>query len=772
MMSRSILSPRQPRSFIYSCPVSSICRSFLVALLVAGMGALALKGADSVKILKASVGKDGRFGIRVPSDTDRYYVLFRGHDPEFSAPKAVAMQFGESGTTTLTESLGASGLGGFYRVVEYLRNAPADTDGDGTDDVTELSNPIRLSPLNPAKEIAFRDGTASIPDRATFKELSYQGDQVAIDTQLKGLEFVKFQIEKADTARPELFFINTVTHRSHPAFMRAIGITMGGGGGGGGGGGQRAPGTMRGVMVFHPLLLAPSGEPGLYTIEFEPNDSFPFDRIRLAQELVAANAPVVRNNLGYHPIGPAISRASQEKALYATSRIPVYLDADLLPKDIGYLPLHVAHAFGRLRLVAVGERPTARDIVIFRSLPNELSRVAGIITEVPQTPLSHVNLRAIQDNSPNAFIIGASTTDKIAALIGKNVFYKVEADGYEIREATIQEVDAYFDDLRPKQTQTPIRDLSVTMIRPLSVIAFGDSDSVGVKAANVATMRTFGFPEGTIPDGFGVPFYFYDEFMKFNGFYNVVTAMLADPAFRDSADVQEKMLDGLRKRIKDGKMPDWMMAALGELQGAFPTGTSIRCRSSTNNEDLPGFSGAGLYDSFTHHLEEGHLSKTIKQVFASLWNYRAFDEREFYRIDHFAAAMGVLVHPNFSDEKANGVAVTKDPLYQSQGNYYLNTQLGEDLVTNPEALSVPEEVLLSTTGNSSTLVRASNLVPDGERLLKTEHLTQMRTYLTRIQTSFRTLYKMPSTADFAMEIEFKVTSKGTLSIKQARPWVD
>ena len=65
-----------------------------------------------------------------------------------------------------------------------------------------------------------------------------------------------------------------------------------------------------------------------------------------------------------------------------------------------------------------------------------------------------------------------------------------------------------------------------------------------------------------------------------------------------------------------------MTEAFGPLHKSFPEGRSIRCRSSTNNEDLPGFSGAGLYDSTTHHPLEGHLSKSIKQVYASLWNFR------------------------------------------------------------------------------------------------------------------------------------------------------
>ena len=148
------------------------------------------------------------------------------------------------------------------------------------------------------------------------------------------------------------------------------------------------------------------------------------------------------------------------------------------------------------------------------------------------------------------------------------------------------------------------------------------------------------------------------------------------------------------------------------MHATYPVGQSLRYRSSTNNEDLPGFSGAGLYDSKTQdpdETEEDGIDKSIKGVWASLWNFRAFVERDFHRVDHLTTAMGVLVHPNYSDELANGVAVSYDPFSGREGAYYVNTQIGEDLVTNPEANSVPEELLLLSGGSYEVLVYSNRV---------------------------------------------------------------
>jgi len=611
------------------------------------------------------------------------------------------------------------------------------------------------------EEVKIENGTATIPDRATFQKLSYQGAEVLIDTHLAGNQFVKFQIEGASTGKPEIYFINTKTHRAHMMFMSTVGIQR-----------SRGPGgSMRGVLVYRPLAISPDGRPGLYTFEFEPHDRYPFAEIKLAFETLIFKSEELKGKLGYYPMPAALSRYKEEKELYDAANFRVYLDEHLLA-DIGFLPLNLGESFGRLRLMKLDEHPTSRDIVLYKSLPNEMPRTAGIITAVRQTPLSHVNLRAIQDKVPNAFITKASEQEAISKLIGKYVSYKVEASGYTIREATDEEVESHFAKLRPAEMQTPKRDLSVQKIRALKEVGFEDSVSVGVKAANLATMGTFELAAGMVPDGFAVPFHYYDAFMKHNRFYEQAAAIVEDKEVKKDSDKLRKALKNFRKLIEEGDMPDWTMSELSAVQESFPKGTGLRCRSSTNNEDLPGFSGAGLYDSCTHRADEGHLAKSIKQVFASLWNFRAVEERNFYRIDHMTTAMGVLLHPNFDDELANGVAVSDDILYQTSGNYYVNIQVGEDLVTNPEEESVPEELLLDWfDAEEAKLMRRSNRT-DKEQILSREHLEELRKSLGIIHNRFAKLYGHSYVDDhFAMEIEFKVDKDDKLSIKQARPWV-
>ncbi len=601
----------------------------------------------------------------------------------------------------------------------------------------------------------FEMGVAEIPDRESFEKLSYQGPEVARDAYLADLEFVKFVIDKENPNDHKVYFMNTQNHRAHPPWMRMVGINS----------------RERGAITYLPRLTNPSGTAGLYVIDFQPNDSYAFEDIQRIQNLLIGKMPLLKGRVAFHPLQGNLSRYQQEKGKYEKAKLAVHLDSDLY-RNIAFLPLNTAKSFGRLRIMDDTARPSPQDIVVYKTLPNQMPRVAGVITEMRQTPLSHVNLRAVQDQIPNAYVKDASSQKDIQSLDGKLVQYEVTPQGYKIQPATRTEVNRHLRDSRPKKSQTPPRNLSVQKIQPLSQIDFEQSDSFGGKTANLATLRRLKLHDGAIPDGFGVPFYFYDQFMQHNGLYDEVDRIVSLASDDPEPDVIRRELSGLQNKIKQGEMPPWMLTALDDTQSKFPAGSSIRCRSSTNSEDLPGFSGAGLYDSCTHKPDEGHLADSIKQVFASLWNFRAFEERQFFRINHQKSAMGVLLHPNFQDEQLNGVAVTDDILYETEGNYYVNTQIGEDLVTNPDRESSAEEMLLGWhKRDGQEMIRESVDAGDRGRLLSNSQIDELREALGRIHYGFEKRYQPAEGAPFAMEIEFKVTREGDLVIKQARPWV-
>lgn len=714
--------------------------------------------AQIVPIDNYSVNTIGQAQLSIQAQADKYYILRAQHSPTFNWATSMAM--GVDGTMVISEPSAAYPQSQ-YTITEHDIASPDDADGDGIDDVTEFNNMPTDAPFNYADAVAFVHGSTSIPDAQTFQDLATINN-VSWAPFLDGQLYVKFGILDRDTPEPKVYFINSNTYTIHASFFNGIGATVSGD-------------DSSGEIVFNANDILPNGVIGSYSFNFSFGNAKDFEATQRTYELLVANMPFLQNNMN-HFIGQSSenTHTNQYAADFVGSRVDVVFESDVFA-EINYIPFHEAEGYGFFKHMAdLNETPGTRDIVLYDALPNSLPRVGGIITSVVQTPLSHVNLRAIQDNVPNAYIADPLSIDSIANLLGGYIYYKVENEKFQIREATLAEVNDWYEELRPTEPQIPIRDLSITDILPLDGIDFGMSTAFGAKCSNVATMRSFGFPDNTIPDGFGIPFYYYDEFMKFNDFYIEAEVMIANPAFQSDINFRTDRLKDFRRSIKDAPMPQWMLDDLQAMHDDFPVGTAVRCRSSTNNEDLPGFSGAGLYTSKTQHLDEGHISKSIKQVYASMWNFRAYEERDFYRVDHFIAAMGILCHPNFQLEHSNGVGISLDPIYGTDSTYYLNTQVGESLITNPDPNSVPEEILLyqnPSQGGGYLVLRLSNLVDPGELVMDQVYIDQMRDYLTVIHDEFAILYEVVGAEGFGMDIEYKVTAQDQLVIKQARPWV-
>ena len=733
-----------------------ILKHIIIVILVAPL----ISYGQEVAIKNYSINNNGQVQLEISTSAENYYILNVKNRQEDLFSHPTSLTIGNAGTTIISESLKALPIE-HYQVMEFKINEPIDTDGDGINDIIENNDLSAQGPLNFAPSIEFIDGLVSVNSLTKFKELSLADTIVPWSPFLNDKQFVKFAIVNLDTDHPELYFINSETHFLHRKFMESAAPHW-----------IEDPNLIKGEITYNPTVVSNNGTLGDFSFNYSVGAGRPFITVQKCHELIAANMPFLKNNLSYFV--PVVSQSEYEddKALFDESRIPILLEEDVYA-DIDYLALNVSEGYGFFRQMSLDETPNSRDVVLYDAVPNALPRVGGIMTSFVQTPLSHVNLRAIQDNLPNAYIRDPLAVDSIANLLDKYIYYRIEQDKYFIREATLEEVNLWYEDIRPTEEQTPKLNLSYTSILPLDEIGFDMADGFGAKTSNVATMRTFGFPDQTIPDGFGIPFHYYQEFMKHNGFFEDVDNMINDPDFQSDLNYRLEVLDNFRDDIKGASMPQWMLDELSNLQNSFPEGSSIRCRSSTNNEDLPGFSGAGLYTSKTQHPDEGHISKSVKQVYASMWNFRAFDERDFYRVNQYIASMGILCHENYPDEKANGVGVSTDPIYQTEDTYYLNTQVGENLVTNPDAFSAPEEILLdkySVTEDDYIVLRYSSLLDDDELVMDEQYLDQMRDFLSVIHDEFQKLYKAEESQDFAMDIEYKITENNQLIIKQARPW--
>jgi pyruvate,water dikinase len=528
---------------------------------------------------------------------------------------------------------------------------------------------------------------------------------------------------------------------------------------------------------------------GVWALEIAPYDNATAEMIQKLYEAVEQAAyfgPV----LVFHP-------TSESVAAEAT-KLPQSIEVrtnDQLFAAIDYQPLNLGSATGQLRFLRAAELGSVylgfRDIVVLDEVPNDISVVSGLITEQFQTPLSHVNVLAQNRKTPNMSLRGATSNAELRALEGEWVRLSVGAFEWSVVPVTKEEADADWEMRRPMPVTLPPFDLTATDLRDIEdIVVEGDGVSLrdaikegilafGGKSAHYSILaKTDGVPARK---AFGVPIYYYVQFMEQNGFYERLDEMLADPEFQDDAAVREARLQEFRDAMEAAPVDEEFQTLLREkIENDYP-GLTMRFRTSTNSEDLDGFPCAGCYESHTGDPAQWEtVLEALRETWASIWLYRTFEERSYAGIDHRAVGMGLLVHHNFPTEEANGVALTANPFDPSglQPGFYVNVQRGgaAEVVHPPPGVTSDEIIYqFHQPGQPVTFLSHSNLVREGETVLTPEQLFELGTALDAIHRRFSPAYGPAggNTGWYAMDVEFKFDGDPgetpRLFVKQARP---
>src|SRR5205807_9876859 len=99
-------------------------------------------------------------------------------------------------------------------------------------------------------------------------------------------------------------------------------------------------------------------------------------------------------------------------------------------------------------------------------------------------------------------------------------------------------------------------------------------------------------PSGfSVPPGFTIPFFYYDQFLKENKLDDAIYAMLNDQKFVHDPAYRRACLTRMRESFQKGTINVQLRTdMLRHLHAEFP-GKGVFARSSTNSEDLPNFNG-------------------------------------------------------------------------------------------------------------------------------------------------------------------------------------
>jgi hypothetical protein len=529
-------------------------------------------------------------------------------------------------------------------------------------------------------------------------------------------------------------------------------------------------------------------EPKKWVYEISPYDTASAEMITSAYWNIVENA-YFGHELHFHPTSEAVEIEAAK------------LDDDILQitteelfEGITYQPLNLATSMGKLTFYSPEELeetiPSYREIVVLKSVPNDIAIVSGIITGEFQTPLSHINVLSQNRGTPNMALIGAFENKDLLALEGKWIELQVDAMDYSIAEVTQEEADVWWDENKPDPLEVTPMDTSVNDLRDaesvLDLEKYSLSDALthavpvfGGKGSHFGGLTNIG-EDVPMPKGFVIPVHFYNQHMEQAGLWPLVEKMLANKEFQGDLQVRYDTLTVLREAIFAADIdPVFLQMVKNKMNLEYP-GERCRFRSSTNAEDISGFNGAGLYTSKSGDPNDDDypVEDAIRTVWASLWNFRAYEERAYFSIPHTDIGMALLVHHSFADEDANGVAITAN-IYDTTGlepGFYVNVQEGGESVVLPEAGNTTDQFIYyyNLPGQPIVFMGHSNLIPEGETVLTTSETYKLGKALDAIHWYFYEVYGANG-GFYGMDVEFKFDSPfvggdDDIYIKQARPY--
>src|SRR4029078_9794533 len=379
-----------------------------------------------------------------------------------------------------------------------------------------------------------------------------------------------------------------------------------------------------------------------------------------------------------------------------------------IAKEQAYQALNIAKGLGRIHIIPKLDDHVEigfNEILVLDEVPVQLPLVAGIITSHPSTPLSHINLLAKGWGIPNAYIKNAR--ELLKQYDGWWVSFETTRDNYSIKRADLNQLHEYERRLKERlNVVKPRFDLSESCLLSLAQQRKILSIAFGGKSANLGEVMNAKLRGIVVPNGFTIPFYYYDEFIKRNNIDDEIFTLLNDQKFVHDPAYRREKLSGLRERIQKSEFePTLRQEVLSRVARDF-AGKGLFVRSSSHSEDLPKFSGAGLYTTVPNVRGDKELIEAIKTVWASLWNFEAYEFRERANIDHSKIFMAVLLQEGISSE-SSVVMISTDPFdKENVGAIYISAKRGIGIKV-VEGQRIAEQIIFRPRTNAVQVLTRS-----------------------------------------------------------------